>query len=172
MNLIVVPDPKNPSRGVVTCGAKKFLCALGRSGVSTAKREGDGATPAGTFPIRRLLYRADRGHQPLTQIPALVIEHHDGWCDAPDDPNYNRPVRLPYAASAENLWRDDGVYDLIVVIGHNDAPVVAGLGGAIFMHIATPDVAPTAGCVALPHEDLLSVLSALDANSTITIQAR
>lgn len=172
MNLIVVPDPKNHSLGVVTCGAQKFPCALGRSGVSAAKREGDGATPVGIFPIRRLLYRADRLDQPATQLPTAAIARHDGWCDQPVDPLYNRPVQLPYGASAENLWRDDGIYDLIVVIGHNDSPVAAGLGSAIFMHIATSGYAPTAGCVALSRGDILIALSTLDANSTITIQAR
>ena len=135
-------------------------CALGRGGVIAAarKREGDGASPLGTWPMRRLLYRADRGGHPSTGLPVQAIHRADGWCDAPGDPAYNRPVTLPYPASAEHLWLEDHVYDLIVVLGHNDDPPVAGLGSAIFLHLARPDYSPTAGCVALARPDLERVL--------------
>jgi len=69
-------------------------------------------------------------------------------------------VRLPYAASHEELWRGDGVYDVIGVLGWNLAPVVPGRGSAIFLHVATGDFAPTAGCVALELRDVLTVLAA------------
>ena len=136
-------------------------CALGPSGVipAGAKREGDGATPAGLWPLRRVLWRPDRGGEPTTRLPHAPLTEHDGWCDAPDDPAYNQPVRLPYAASAESLWREDRVYDLIVVLGYNDDPVVPGAGSAIFLHLAKPDYASTQGCVALAPTDLLHLLS-------------
>jgi L,D-peptidoglycan transpeptidase YkuD (ErfK/YbiS/YcfS/YnhG family) len=79
-------------------------------------------------------------------------------------------VTLPYAASTEHLWREDGVYDVIVVLGHNDAPVVPFAGSAIFMHVATTDFSPTAGCVALRKDDLLWVAAQLNRTSTLTIQ--
>jgi L,D-peptidoglycan transpeptidase YkuD (ErfK/YbiS/YcfS/YnhG family) len=92
-------------------------------------------------------------------LPNAPLAEDDGWCDAPDDPAYNQPVRLPYPASAERLWCDDRVYDLIVVLGYNDDPVVPGAGSAIFLHLARPDYAPTQGCIALAATDLLHLLS-------------
>jgi L,D-peptidoglycan transpeptidase YkuD (ErfK/YbiS/YcfS/YnhG family) len=134
--------------------------ALGKGGVKTAadKHEGDGATPLGTWTLRRILYRPDRGPPPLTALPAQAIGPDDGWCDAPADPAYNTPVRLPYPASAEHLWREDHVYDLIGILAYNDDPPVPGKGSAIFLHIARDGYTPTEGCVALAREDLLVML--------------
>jgi len=136
-------------------------CALGRSGViaTPLKREGDGATPAGVWTLRQVLWRADRMPRPATRLTAAPIEHNAGWCDSRGDPAYNRPVRLPYPASAESLWRDDHLYDVIVVLGYNDAPVNDGAGSAIFLHVARPDYGPTEGCVALSTPHLLEVLT-------------
>jgi L,D-peptidoglycan transpeptidase YkuD (ErfK/YbiS/YcfS/YnhG family) len=145
-------------RGVLACGDAVFPCALGRSGVRADKSEGDGATPKGCFALRRLLYRADRIAKPVTLLPAQALDPADGWCDDPADPFYNRHVRLPYRARAEVLWRDDGVYDAIVVLGCNDDPVIAGRGSAIFLHAAKPDLAATEGCIALKLDDLLTAL--------------
>lgn len=133
-------------------------CILGRGGVRRDKREGDGATPVGSFPLRRVLWRADRLAMPDTALPCQPIATDDGWCDDPDDPAYNRPVKHPYPASAERLWREDPLYDVIVVIGHNDDPVVPGAGSAVFLHVARADGGPTAGCVAFARADLLRLL--------------
>ena len=128
-------------------------CAFGPAGVipAGAKREGDGATPAGVWAIRRVLWRPDRGEPPTTRLPHAPL--------APDDPAYNQQVKLPCAASAEALWREDRIYDLIVILGFNDAPVVPGAGSAIFLHLARPDYSPTQGCVALAATDLTHLLS-------------
>ena len=135
-----------------------FRCALGRGGVKADKREGDGGTPVGVYPLRRVLWRADRLERPDTALPTAPIARDDGWCDDPADPAYNRPVTIPHPTSHESLWREDGVYDVIVVLGHNDDPVVPGQGSAVFLHVARPDWEPTAGCVALPLPDLLRLL--------------
>jgi L,D-peptidoglycan transpeptidase YkuD (ErfK/YbiS/YcfS/YnhG family) len=148
------------TRGRFRWGDHDVDCALGRSGVRPAadKREGDGATPLGVWPMRRVLYRPDRGLI-AADLPFAAIHPEDGWCDAPGDPNYNRPVTLPYGASAEGMWRDDGLYDIVVVLGHNDDPPVSGLGSAIFLHLVRPDFGPTAGCVALERAHLEAVLA-------------
>jgi L,D-peptidoglycan transpeptidase YkuD (ErfK/YbiS/YcfS/YnhG family) len=140
--------------------SREVWCALGRGGVRSAadKREGDGATPAGLWPLRKVLWRPDKLAAPAGGLPAQAIEPHDGWCDAPADPAYNCPVRLPYPASAEPMWRKDDLYDLVVVLGHNDSPVVPGAGSAIFMHVALPDYAPTEGCIALALADLVELV--------------
>jgi L,D-peptidoglycan transpeptidase YkuD (ErfK/YbiS/YcfS/YnhG family) len=139
-----------------------FRCALGRAGIIAAnrKREGDGATPAGLLPLRRLHYRADRGPIPATALPRSPIAPDDGWCDDPAHPDYNRLVRRPFAASHEEMWRGDDLYDIVGELGWNDAPVVPGHGSAIFLHLARADYGPTAGCVALARADLIVVLAA------------
>jgi len=143
--------------------------AVGRSGVRADKREGDGATPAGTFPLVSVLYRPDRIAPPLSQLPVRPLAPSDGWVDEPGDPNYNRPVSLPYPASAEQMWRQDGLYDALVVIGYNMAPVIPGAGSAIFLHVAAPDFAPTAGCVAVEKNVLLGLLPLLGPGRKITV---
>jgi L,D-peptidoglycan transpeptidase YkuD (ErfK/YbiS/YcfS/YnhG family) len=148
------------ANGRAQWGTRQFRCAIGEAGIRQDKREGDGATPAGVFTLRRILWRPDRLTRPASGLPAERIDPADGWCDDPADPLYNRPVRLPHAASHERLWRNDGLYDVIVVLGHNDDPVVPGLGSAIFLHVAGADFRPTAGCVALLLSDLLAMLAA------------
>lgn len=159
--------------GWLDLGVRRVRCALGPAGVVAAadKREGDGASPAGVWPIRQALYRPDRGPAPATALPLAAIAEDDGWCDAPEDPAYNRPVRLPYAASAERMWRDDHLYDLVLILGHNDDPPVSGLGSAIFLHLAKPDYAPTHGCVAVARQDLEALLRAAKPGDAVAIRA-
>jgi L,D-peptidoglycan transpeptidase YkuD (ErfK/YbiS/YcfS/YnhG family) len=159
------------SDGVAFWRGKRLGCALGRSGVGEKRREGDGVTPVGAWPMRRLLYRADRLAPPATRLPVTALKESDGWCDDPADPRYNRPVALPCGASAETLWRADGLYDLIVPLGYNDDPVIAGRGSAIFLHVARADYAATEGCVALARDDLLEVLAAADERTRVVIVA-
>ena len=160
--------------GRLTVGPLTVRCALGREGVCDggAKREGDGRTPAGVWPIRRLLWRPDRGPAPASRVPAQPIGPEDGWCDDPRDAAYNRPVSLPYPTSAEPLWREDRLYDLIVVLGHNDDPVVPGAGSAIFMHVARPDYSPTDGCIALARVDLDALVSRLAPGDCVQVLRR
>jgi L,D-peptidoglycan transpeptidase YkuD (ErfK/YbiS/YcfS/YnhG family) len=153
-----VSGPVVTADGWLSWGVRRWRCAFGPAGIRADKREGDGATPAGRFPLRRLLWRADRLARPATALPTAPIDSADGWCDDPTHADYNRQVRLPHPARAERLWREDGLYDLVVVLGHNDDPPVAGHGSAIFLHVARPDYAPTLGCVALARADLLDML--------------
>ena len=148
------------SNGIFVLGTHKFRAALGRGGVRVDKREGDGATPIGLLPLRGVLYRPDRGAAPLCSVPVETISPPDGWCDDPADAAYNRPVHLPINGRAEALWLDGPVYDIIGVLGWNDAPVRPGLGSAIFLHVARDDFAATEGCVALALDDLRQVLAA------------
>lgn len=171
MDILVSPLATNANRGTLRYKSFAFPCVLGRTGIRVDKHEGDGGTPVGRFALKRVLYRSDRLMPPATRLPIWPIMRDDGWCDAPDDPNYNRPVKLPYGASAENMWREDGLYDLVVVLGHNDDPVVPYAGSAIFIHVAAPEGTPTAGCIALTREDLLSVLRALPGATYIDIRA-
>jgi L,D-peptidoglycan transpeptidase YkuD (ErfK/YbiS/YcfS/YnhG family) len=146
--------------------------ACGRNGVTADKREDDGATPAGTFPLVRAFYRRDRiVPPPQTALPLRALRPDDGWVDDPADPRYNRLVRLPYPAHHEGMWRPDGLYDLVVAIGYNLDPVMRGRGSAIFLHCAAPDFAPTAGCIAVDRDVLRALLPLLGPRSRITIRA-
>lgn len=147
----------------------RLRCALGRAGLVADKREGDGGTPIGRLPLRRVFYRPDRLAAPATALPVRPLAVDDGWCDAPADLAYNRLVKHPWPASAERLWRADGLYDAIVELGWNDAPVVAGRGSAIFLHVARADYGPTEGCVALALPDLLGLLARLRPGDALRI---
>jgi len=167
--------------GWLTAPGYRWPCALGRTGVIAAadKREGDGATPAGRWSLRRVFYRPDRLPRPpdvsRSGLSVTPLTADLGWCDDPDHADYNRLIGLPHPAGHERLWRDDGLYDVIAVLGYNDAPPVPGLGSAIFLHVALPDpdgphgLRTTAGCVALPLPDLLALLAALPTDPTLDI---
>jgi len=148
---------------------KEFRCSIGKGGISTGKKEGDGATPAGCFPIRKIFYRSDRIPKPDSVFPVHELRPEDGWCDDPKDKNYNRHVKMPYPASAENMWREDDLYDVIAVLGYNDDPPVPGKGSAIFMHVSRENYSPTNGCTALNFNDLLEILKNIDKNTLVCI---
>lgn len=162
----------NCSKKRLSIGRQSFACATGVSGFIPERdgREGDGKTPLGTYTIRYGFYRADRIELPKTEIVMRPTRKDDGWCDAPDDPAYNRPVRLPYAASAEELYRDSHVYDVVFVLGHNDSPPVPDMGSAIFLHIAREGYQPTRGCVAISEQDMLEILPILKSGTEFQIE--
>ena len=154
---------------MVEFGGRVAQCALGRSGRRAAKREGDGASPVGLYTFQRVLYRADRVRRPSTGLPVSAIGPRDGWCDAAGDRNYNRAVRLPYPASTEQMWREDAIYDIVVVISHNQRPRMRGAGSAVFVHLARAGYLPTQGCVALGERDLRRVLARLRQGARVRI---
>lgn len=145
-------------------------CAVGHGGLKRDKIEGDGATPIGQFPLRRLLFRPDRIRFVDTCLPITAMRPDDGWCDDPSDPAYNTMVKLPYSGHFEKLWRNDQLYDVLVVIGYNDMPVVLGKGSAIFLHVARPDYNPTDGCVAIELHALCEIVSRCSSSTTIDIR--
>ena len=152
-------------------GGKRFRCAAGREKLIAAalKREGDGATPVGRWRMCRVLYRPDRVDRIETGLPMAEITQRDGWCDAPDDPQYNQQVVVPYPSSHEIMWREDHLYDIVVVLDHNSAPVVPGRGSAIFLHLARGNYEATEGCVALARPDLLRVLREVTPESAVKV---
>lgn len=156
----------------LTWKGKVYPCAIGKNGVAEEgeKREGDGCTPSGTFLLRKVYYRADRVSSLHTALPSTALSRKDGWCDDPQDPSYNRWIQLPYRGHHEELWREkDALYDVVVVIGYNDEPVIPGFGSAIFLHVAGRGYSSTAGCVALSRGDLLEILKAAGPHSRIRI---
>jgi L,D-peptidoglycan transpeptidase YkuD (ErfK/YbiS/YcfS/YnhG family) len=167
--LVTLLPCSSAARGWLKLGNLTFPCALGRAGMRVRKREGDGATPAGAWRLRCVLYRPDRVLRPRTVLPIRPLRLEDGWCDTPGDRNYNRLVRHPYPASAERLWRADGLYDVLVVLDYNASPRVRGKGSAIFLHVARSDYAPTEGCIALARGHLVRLLERLGGGAAVRV---
>jgi len=115
--LTIQVDSADSALGWASLGEKRWRCVVGAGGVREDKVEGDGATPVGEFPLRHLYFRNDRLVLPKARLPARPIGEHDGWCDDPRSPAYNRLVRIPNGWSHEKMWREDGLYDLLVVVG-------------------------------------------------------
>lgn len=167
----VTPDHDDSRRGHLTGPMFEAKCALGKQGVIAMEygREGDGKTPAGTYPFRKVFYRPDREEAPVTELATEPLTPEHGWCDDETSPQYNRLVRLPFGPSHEKMWREDALYDLVVVLGHNDDPVVPGLGSAIFLHVARDGFKPTLGCVAMEKDALRRFLRQVKAGDTLKV---
>jgi L,D-peptidoglycan transpeptidase YkuD (ErfK/YbiS/YcfS/YnhG family) len=154
--------------------AGPWAAELGPAGLSAHKREGDGATPTGTYRIGATVYG-------IAADPGVAFAYHrlvcgDWWDEDPASPTYNafRHVACgavpPFRGASEALWRISPQYRYFAVIEYNAHPVVAGRGSAIFLHVSTGHA--TAGCVSLPEGELLRVLRWLrpQAKPTIVIQ--
>jgi L,D-peptidoglycan transpeptidase YkuD (ErfK/YbiS/YcfS/YnhG family) len=165
----VAARPGRRAQGWLAAGPVRIPVALGRSGVRADKREGDGATPRGHFRPLRVWWRADRGLRPRTLLMVRRLTPTDAWCEDPADRRYNRPIRVDGRQNGDCLWRADRLYDLVIELDHNARPRIAGRGSAIFIHIARPGLAPTAGCVALPAPSLRRVLERIGPKTRIRI---
>ena len=151
--------PGRRARGLLVAGPLTFPVALGRGGILANKREGDGGTPRGSFRLRRLWWRADRVGRPATRLPIRPIGPDDRWCEDPGHRHYNRPIRVPAGSLGDRLRRNDHLYDFIIEIDHNTRPRVAGRGSAVFLHLARPGLAPTAGCIAMSRGQMKKLLA-------------
>jgi len=169
LQIIVRTLSSQSTRGRLELGPLRLPCALGQGGKHMRKREGDGASPVGTWHLCRVLYRADRLSKPKTALPIAAMDPSDGWCDDPRDRNYNRLVNHPYPASAERLWREDHAYDLVIVTNHNTRPRRRNRGSAIFIHAASPNFEPTQGCIALRLDHLQRLVTHVRPGTQIKI---
>jgi L,D-peptidoglycan transpeptidase YkuD (ErfK/YbiS/YcfS/YnhG family) len=152
---------------------RRFPCSVGRGGIlpAAAKREGDGATPAGAWRMTHLYWRADRLAASPLALDAEPLGPRQGWAEDPDDPAYNRPIRHPHPYPADRMARGDGLYDLCAITDHNADPVVPGAGSAIFVHLWRKPRHPTAGCIAFRRADLAWILARWQQGSRIIVRA-
>jgi len=168
--LVVRARPGHRTQGLLRAGSLVFPCALGRGGISANKREGDGATPLATMRLLSGYFRDDHFRQARrTPLPMAPIGPDLGWCEVPDDRNYNRPVKIPYGASHERMKRDDRLYDACLVLDWNIAPRRRGRGSAIFFHLARPGFTPTAGCVAVTARTMARLLPHLSGRTVLKV---
>lgn len=157
-------------RGLLKAGSLSMKCALGRGGLTRCKREGDGATPIGSFALRQLYFRPDRVPRPETGLPVRPIDPGLAWSDDPADPLYNRAIRLPRGTSHELMWRHDCLYDYVVVVGYNDRPALRPLGSAIFLHLARSGYPATEGCIAVAPGDMRRLLARLGPRTRLVVR--
>lgn len=168
--LVVRARPGNPAQGFLQAGKAVFPCALGRSGISANKHEGDGATPLAAMRILSGYFRNDQfsgGRR--TRLAMAPIGPNLGWCEVPEDRNYNRPVKIPYGASHERMRRADRLYDVCLVLDWNIAPRRRGRGSAIFFHLARPGFTPTQGCVAVTARTMARLLPLLSDRTVVKV---
>lgn len=156
--VIVRRKPGQKTRAIVQAGPLRFQAAIGRSGITSLKREGDGATPRATMRMLNGFFRADNHRMVKTRLPLKSIRADTLWCDAPKHPAYNRLVRAPFTASHEQMKRKDRLYDVCLVMDWNIKTRKRGCGSAIFFHIARPDYAHTEGCIAISPADMRRLL--------------
>jgi L,D-peptidoglycan transpeptidase YkuD (ErfK/YbiS/YcfS/YnhG family) len=169
-NISVRPKPGSKSLGLLSIGGRVQVCALGKGGIKAVKREGDGGTPLGRMRLMSCYVRADKVTNRAALLPMARISPKLGWCEVPGDRNYNRSVRLPYAASHETMCRKDDLYDIVVVMDWNICPRRRNGGSAIFFHVARPGLTPTEGCVALPGDVMRRLLPRLSAGTVLTVR--
>jgi L,D-peptidoglycan transpeptidase YkuD (ErfK/YbiS/YcfS/YnhG family) len=167
-NMVVRPKPGNKCQGLLSIGGQVHVCALGKGGIRAIKREGDGGTPLARMRLLSAYVRIDHVAARATLLPIGRISPKLGWCEVPADRNYNRPVRLPYAASHETMCREDDLYDIVIVMDWNILQRKRGGGSAIFFHVARPGLTPTEGCVALPGDVMRRLLQRLSARTVLT----
>ena len=169
INFFLRLNPLDRTKAMLEGCGLKLRCAIGRNGVITRKREGDGGTPRATLKPLRIFFRQDQWHSRAFDLPTQPIKGDMGWCDDNRSARYNRLIRLPFAFSHETLWREDHLYDIVIETSWNSQPAIRGLGSAIFIHLARPDLKPTEGCIALSRKDMTLFLSRLDRRTKIII---
>lgn len=166
--IVVHSRPGHPTQGLMNVAGTVFPCALGSGGITANKREGDGGTPLARMALLGGYVRG-RAFSRVSRLPLSRITPTLGWCEVPDDRNYNRPVRMPYAASHERMLRDDGLYDACIVLDWNIRPRRRGRGSAIFFHLARPGYTPTQGCVAVSRRTMARLLPLLSCRAELRV---
>jgi len=167
--IIIRTAAGNRRRGWLSLDGRTIPVALGRGGILTGKREGDGGTPRGVFHPVRLWWRADRHARPRTALPVRRITVHDAWSEDPADRRYNQPIRIGDGEPGDRLKREDHLYDFIIEIDHNTNPRIPGHGSAVFLHLARANFAPTAGCVGMTRQAMLRLLARIGPQTRIVI---
>jgi L,D-peptidoglycan transpeptidase YkuD (ErfK/YbiS/YcfS/YnhG family) len=147
----------------------KFRCSIGKAGIKNKMKEGDNITPKGIFKLIKVYYRADKIKRIETPLKKIKIKKNMGWCDDPKSRYYNREVKIPNKFSHERLYRNDNIYDLVILLSYNVRPIIKGKGSAIFMHVAKNKYLPTEGCIALKKTHLIKILKQINSKTLIKI---
>ena len=147
----------------------KVKCAVGKRGIDLKKKEGDLITPKGTYKIKKILYRKDKLKNLKSKLKKIIINKKMGWCDDAKSEQYNKLIKLPFDYSHEKIWRNDSMYDIIIIIDFNMSPVRANKGSAIFIHVAKRGFTPTKGCIAIKKKVLMQIVSEINKKTKVLI---
>jgi L,D-peptidoglycan transpeptidase YkuD (ErfK/YbiS/YcfS/YnhG family) len=147
----------------------KIKCSIGKNGTTKYKREGDFKTPRGIFNLKKIFYRKDRIKFFSTSLKKKCIKKNTGWCNDINSEYYNKEIKFPFKGSAEKLWRNDNVYDIIIILNYNLNPVIKKKGSAIFLHICKKNYTSTQGCVAINKKDMMNLITNIKKNSKLII---
>ena len=143
-------------------------CSIGKNGIKSKKKEGDKCTPRGVFTLGKLYYRADRVKKPSSKIATKIIKKDMGWCNDVSSDLYNKEIKINKKILHEKLFRNDNLYDYLIIINYNTKNIKSGKGSAIFLHL-TNNYKKTAGCIAVTKKDLLIILKLIDKKTNINI---
>ena len=146
-----------------------YKCAIGKNGITNNKIEGDKCTPSGIYSIEKIYYREDRLSMPELDFQIIPINKNFGWCDDIHSTYYNKFIKFPFSCSAEFLYREDDIYNIICIISYNTNPIIKNKGSAIFLHVAHTNYSETAGCLALKQDDLIELLQNIDIDTKINV---
>ena len=147
----------------------KLKCSIGKSGITRLKKEGDLATPKGTYKLGLLYYRKDRIKLSKCKLRKKAIKKNTGWCDDFRSAKYNKEISFPLNYSAEKFYKKDNAYDLLINIKYNQNPTNKKKGSAIFLHLINKKYRATKGCVAIKKKDFLKILPLIKKSTKITI---
>ncbi|PST17593.1 hypothetical protein C7U60_20105 [Mesorhizobium plurifarium] len=167
--IVVRTAPRDRKRALVLFDGRADQAAIGRGGITAIKREGDGATPRAAMRLIGGYVRRDRLALPPTRLPMRSIRRDMLWCDAPQHPCYNRPVRAPFPARHERMMRDDGLYDICLVMDWNISCRRRNAGSAIFFHLIRADYEPTEGCVAVSLSAMRRLIRKMHRRMTVKV---
>ena len=147
----------------------KVKCALGKRGIGTKKKEGDQITPRGSYKIKGILYRRDKIKNLRTKLIKKAINKKMGWCDDPKSKKYNQLIKLPSKFNFEKLYRNDELYDIIIILNFNTNPIKKNKGSAIFIHVAKNNYSPTKGCIAIKINDIKKLVREINKKTLVKI---
>ena len=147
----------------------KVKCAIGKRGIGKKRREGDLITPKGLFKIKKVYFRKDKVRGLKTKFSMKAITKNMGWCDDPESNKYNQLIKYPFPFNAEKLYRNDNIYDIVIVLDFNSKPIKKNKGSAIFLHVAKKNYKPTRGCVAIKKNELKKLLKLFTLQTRIKI---
>ena len=147
----------------------KVKCAIGKRGIGLKKKEGDLITPIGQYNIKYILFRKDRIKVIQSKLKKTPIQKNMGWCDDPKSKKYNQLIKLPSKFNFEKLYRNDEIYDILIILSFNTNPVIKNKGSAIFIHIARKNYPSTKGCIAIKKNDIKRLASEINRNTLVKI---
>ena len=159
---------KLKNKDTLICDDFQFKCSIGKNGLKKNKSEGDNCTPIGIFSLGPVYFRSDKIEKPDTKLKTFIINKQMGWCDDPNNTQYNKKIILNKKIKAEKLYRKDKIYDIILLINYNTRRIVKNKGSAIFIHV-TNNYRPTRGCITLSLNDIEILLKIIKKNSKIKI---